>query len=42
MSLTINSGHFVGVDHSLEVLSNEATPNVTVTGGIFEPAYPEV
>ena len=42
MSLTINGGHFVGVDHSLEVLSNEATPNVTVTGGIFEPAYPEV
>ena len=41
MSLKINGGTFVGVDHSLEVLSNEATPNVTVTGGSFTPDYPE-
>jgi len=40
MSLTINGGNFVGVDHSIEVLSNEVAPNVTVTGGTFEPAYP--
>lgn len=39
MSLTITGGKFVGADHSLEVLSNEATPNVTVTGGEFAPAY---
>jgi len=39
MSLTITGGKFVGTDHSLEVLSNEATPNVTVTGGEFVPAY---
>lgn len=42
MSLTINGGQFVGVDHALEVLSNETTPNVTVTGGKFTPPYPEV
>ena len=41
MSLTINGGNFVGADHSVEVLSNEVTPNVTVTGGSFNPAYPE-
>lgn len=41
MSLTINGGNFVGADHSIEVLSNEVTPNVTVTGGNFSPAYPE-
>ena len=42
MSLEINGGTFVGADHALEVLSNEATPNVTVNGGEFTPAYPEV
>lgn len=41
MSLTINGGTFIGADHALEVLSNEATPNVTVNGGEFTPAYPE-
>lgn len=41
MSLKINGGTFIGVDHSLEVLSDEATPNVTVTGGAFTPDYPE-
>ena len=41
MSLTINGGNFIGADHSIEVLSNEVTPNVTVTGGSFNPAYPE-
>ena len=41
MSLTINGGTITGADHSLEVLSNEETPNVTVNGGTFSPAYPE-
>lgn len=41
MSLYIGGGTFNGVDHALEVLSNEATPNVTVAGGTFNPAYPE-
>lgn len=41
MSLTIDGGTFVGVDHAVEVLSNEETPNVTVTGGNFTPPYPE-
>lgn len=38
MSLTINGGTFNGVDHSVEVLSNEATPSVTINGGSFNPA----
>lgn len=37
MSLTINDGIFVGVDHAVEVLSNEATPNVHINGGAFSP-----
>lgn len=41
MSLYIGGGTFNGVDHALEVLSNETTPNVTVAGGTFNPAYPE-
>lgn len=41
MSLYIGGGTFNGVDHALEILSNEATPNVTVAGGTFNPAYPE-
>jgi len=41
MRLTINGGTITGVDHSLEVLSNEAEPQVFVTGGEFTPAYPE-
>ena len=41
MNLTVAGGVITGVDHSIEVLSNEATPNVTVTGGVFSPAYPE-
>jgi len=41
MQLEIKGGTFVGVDHSLEILSNEATPNVIVTGGAFTPDYPE-
>lgn len=42
MSLTINGGTFIGVDHSVEVLSNEAEPAVTITDGDFTPAYQEV
>jgi len=41
MSLTVNDGTFTGADHALEVLSDEETPNVTVNGGTFSPAYPE-
>jgi len=41
MSLTINGGTFNGVAHSVEVLSNEVEPAVTITGGEFTPAYPE-
>lgn len=41
MKLTINGGAFTGVDHSVEVLSNEAEPQVFVTGGNFTPVYPE-
>ena len=41
MSLEINGGTFVGADHAVEVLSNEAAPNVTINGGEFTPAYPE-
>ena len=41
MSLIINGGQFIGVDHSVEILSNEVTPNVTIAGGTFDPEYPE-
>ena len=41
MSLTINGGTFIGVAHSVEVLSNEVEPAVSITGGEFTPAYPE-
>lgn len=41
MKLTINGGTITGVDHSIEVLSNEELPQVFVTGGSFNPAYPE-
>lgn len=39
MSLTIHNGTFTGVDHSLEILSNEVEPAVIVTGGTFVPDY---
>lgn len=41
MKLTINGGTFVGVDHSVEVLSNAVEPKVYVNGGDFTPPYPE-
>lgn len=41
MELNITGGTFIGVDHSLEILSDEETPNVSVTGGSFTPEYPE-
>lgn len=41
MCLTINDGVFTGADHSLEVLSDEMQPQVTVNGGTFTPVYPE-
>lgn len=41
MSLTVTGGTITGVDHAIQVLSSENEPNVTVTGGTFQPAYPE-
>ena len=41
MRLTVNGGIITGVDHSIQVLSNEAEPQVFVTGGDLTPAYPE-
>lgn len=41
MKLTIDGGEITGVDHAVQVLSNEETPQVFVTGGTFNPAYPE-
>lgn len=41
MKLTIKGGKITGVDHSIQVLSNEAEPQVFVTGGALTPAYPE-
>ena len=39
MRLTIEGGTFTGTDHSIEILSDESTPQVTVTGGNFIPEY---
>lgn len=39
INLTINGGIFVGFDHSLEVLSNDAEPAVVINGGAFVPPY---
>lgn len=41
MKLTIDGGTLTAVDHSVQVLSNEETPQVFVTGGTLTPAYPE-
>ena len=38
MSLVINGGIIKGADYSVEILSNEETPNVTIKGGAFIPA----
>ena len=40
MKLTVDGGIITGVDHSVQVLSSEETPQVFVTGGTFTPAYP--
>lgn len=37
MSLVIEDGVFTGADYSLQIVSDEATPNVTVNGGTFTP-----
>ena len=39
MSLTINNGVFVGADHAVEIISNEAEPNVYINGGSFTPTF---
>ena len=41
MKLTVKGGTITGVDHAIQVFSNEENPNVVVTGGTFTPAYPE-
>ena len=40
MTLTIDGGIITGVEHSVEVRSNEETPQVFVTGGTLSPVYP--
>ena len=42
MSLTIKGGTITGIDHSIDVISDEETPQIFVTGGILTPTYPEV
>lgn len=42
MLLEVKGGTIIGVDHSIEIISNEQTPQVSVTGGVFNPPYPEV
>jgi len=42
MSLVVNDGVITGAEHSIEVLSNEETPNVTINGGTLTPDFPEV
>ena len=39
MRLDVNGGVITGVDHSIEVLSNEAEPQVFISGGSLFPAY---
>lgn len=41
MKLTVNGGSVTGIDHSIQVLSNEELPQVFVRGGTLHPAYPE-
>ena len=41
MKLTVDGGIITGVDHSIQVLSNEEIPQVFVTGGTLTPAYSE-
>jgi hypothetical protein len=41
MSLTITGGKFTGADKSVEILSNEAEPNVHISGGEFHPNLPD-
>ena len=38
MELTINDGEFVGVQYSIQILSNDAHPPVNINGGHFNPA----
>lgn len=41
MSLTVNGGSLTGDDHAIQVVSDEAEPQVFVTGGTFVPGWPE-
>lgn len=41
MRLEVKGGTITGVDHAIDVQSNEAEPQVFVSGGTFTPAYPE-
>ncbi len=43
MKLTVEDGVTINaVDHAIEILSNEETPNVTIGVGDYTPVYPEV
>lgn len=39
MKLTVNGGTITGVDYSIQVISDEEHPDITVTGGTLTPAY---
>ena len=41
LNLEINGGVFIGVDNSIEVLSDEISPKVAINGGSYSPEYPK-
>ena len=43
MKLTVDNGVTINaINHSIQILSNEITPNVTIGQGTYNPAYPEL
>ena len=43
MELIVDDGVIINaIDHSIEVLSDEAAPRVSIGQGQYNPAYPEV
>ena len=41
MRLSVTNGTITGVDHAIQIVSDEEEPKVFVSGGTFTPAYPE-
>ena len=42
MELIVKDGVTIkGIDHSIEILSNEENPQVTIGNGNYNPVYPE-